>query len=53
MKRLYPLCIIGLMVFYAVLAFCMLHPTVSLAYCEYFLSGSASHCAAATHLPRA
>lgn len=40
LRSIYPLLIIALLVFYAVLAFCVLHPSVSVAYFEYYLSGS-------------
>jgi peptidoglycan/LPS O-acetylase OafA/YrhL len=38
LSRIYPLLIVALLVFYAVLAFWVLHPTVSVAYFEYYLS---------------
>lgn len=42
MKRLYPLFIVALLALYAVLAFRVLHPSVSVAYAEYFLSEHAA-----------
>jgi peptidoglycan/LPS O-acetylase OafA/YrhL len=40
LRRIYPLLIIALLVFYAVLTFCVLHPSVSVAYFQYYLSAS-------------
>ena len=40
LSRIYPLLIVALLVLYAVLAFWVLHPTVSVAYFQYYLSGS-------------
>ncbi|MFC4528971.1 hypothetical protein ISN76_18185 [Dyella halodurans] len=40
LSRFYPLLIVALLVFYFVLAFWVLHPTASVAYSQYYLSGS-------------
>ncbi len=40
LSRIYPLLIVALLAFYAVLVFWVLHPTVSVAYFQYYLSGS-------------